>query len=272
MKRIIIPVAAVISLLGTSCNGNGSGDDPVKTFGIKAANYAAQNQIDSLKLIYPTLNADSVALNYIADSIKIAETGQPGIYTITLTKDASLSVKQAEDGTLTVTGSHGIIGLTPSQEKLAKGTGMITPELSDNEIAERLKDKDFVKFIENKAVQYVAKNFKRGKQTTIKDIEYMMDTGIIRFNVDNNLDVPMQGSDYTFNVVMEDLRTGQTWTNKQQGKDVPAGGSVYYDVEGSGYTGPSRTYVNTTLSNQAILEKYYTPTGKEYDEYLASKK
>lgn len=86
---------------------------------------------------------------------------------------------------------------------------------------------------------------------------------IMRVTVHNKSAMHIMGSDYQvlFNGV--DMRTedSQTWSEK--GKDLPPHGSVTFKYKVRYYYDLKKAYVNTTISNAEAFKKYVTSTGNE---------
>ncbi len=270
MKKLLC--AAALGCLIASC---GSKSDPVRDLAEDFAIKASDNMLDSIRSIYPdAAKADSLALSFATDSMRITETANPGTYTVQFNPTASITIVKDADGNMKVSDSHGIFAYPDSVFETAKATGQWDTSLTDAENASRMADTDFMPYLINQVIRHTAKNFKASQDfTVIKYPEYGMDMGLFEVTVNNDTDHPIDASDYNLYIVYHYMHMGvdERTTAKVDGKAVPPHSSVTFREEFSGHSFPEKAYVNTTMNDSQLFRKYFTPTGKEYTEYIESK-
>lgn len=231
--------------------------------------------LDSIRNIYPdAAKADSLSLSFATDSLKITETATPGTYTATFSPSSSITIVKDAGGNMKVSDSHGIFAYPDSVFEAAKATGQWDASLSDAENASRMADKDFMPYLINQVIRHTAKNFKASQDfTVIKYPEFGMDSGLFEVTVNNDTDHPVDASDYNLYIVYHYMHMGVDERNtvKVDGKAIPPHSSATFREDFSGHAFPEKAYVNTTMSDRQLFRKYFTPTGKEYAEYLDAK-
>ena len=67
--------------------------------------------------------------------------------------------------------------------------------------------------------------------------------------------------------IFADGQHGSGYYN-EKGRDIPAGGSISVQFSYAGNSMPTKALVVLNLNDQQLFEKYFTPTGNEFDEYL----
>lgn len=276
MKKGLLLIALIaVAAVCSSCGGGMSEADQVKEFATGFATKVSQNQVDSIRALYAdAAKIDSFAVVFVPDSVSVAETETPGTYKVSL-GTADFTVKRAEDGTMSVTGSHGLAAYPADALDFAKKTGQWKDGLSDAEQAIRMADKDFRPYVVASFPKAFAKMLMvKGKLRVVKWLNGP-DMAVVTMgaNVVSTCDKPIDGSDYE--VVfkgqwMNDFVITPT-TEREPGKHIAPRGSVLITTEVLEYDVLQRAYVNIKISNDALFNKYFTPTGNEYDEYLKSK-
>ncbi len=259
--------------LFAACTSGSDGNKAVRQFAIDFATKVSQNQLDSVKAIYADAEkADSLALNFIADSVTVTATEAPGTFLATFTQGADATITQDEDGTMRATTSHGLFAYPADVLTFAQKTGQYKAALSDVENASRMADKDFKSRLIKQHIQNAAKKLKVvGQSKVVKEPEMMMDTGILAYTVQSTSEQPISGSDYEVFFKVLYVREMNSYIEKKAGQDLPPHGSATFTIEFTGYCDVERAWVNTTLSEEAHFNKYFQATGNEYDEYMKSK-
>ena len=259
----------------SSCEKSATPEEQVKQFAINFAEKVSKNQKDSLTAIWPdVVKADSLALAFAADSISVEPTQTAGQYKVNF-GNADMLVTMAEDGKMTVDETHGLFAYPAEDIDFAKKTGQWKDGLNDLEQAERMGDKDFKAWVTTDFSKKIQGALTVGRQLkTIKDIEYMMDSGIMAAIIHNNSDIAFSASDY--NVVfrycdLHDMMTERYSFETKPGKDIPANGTVQVACDFTGRYFPQSASVKMKLSNEQLAAKYFKPTGNEYEEYLKTK-
>lgn len=256
----------------TACNGSSS--DPnadIKEFANRFGNYVTNHQTDSVRAFYADAEkADSLALLFIADSIKVTETETPGTFVVKYSDAADITLTKSENGKKTVISSHGLFVFPTNAMEFAQATGQWEAGLSDAELADRMADKNFKPWLIKKHIKTSAQKFK-----VVGSPKVISTTGqamfemvvIVGATVQSQSDQPISGSDYKVHFRGEDLRGGGSFTWTANGKDVPPHGSVTITSQSSPYAEVKSAYVNTTLSEEAHFNKYFKATGGEWKEY-----
>ncbi|MBR4552386.1 MAG: hypothetical protein IKO20_01520 [Bacteroidaceae bacterium] len=276
MKKELLLIALIaVAAVCTSCGGGMSEADQVKEFATGFATKVSQNQVDSIRALYAdAAKIDSFAVAFVPDSVSVAETETPGTYKVSL-GTADFTVKRADDGTMSVTGSHGLAAYPADALDFAKKTGQWKDGLSDAEQAVRMADKDFRPYVEASFPKAFAKMLMvKGKLRIVKGLNgpAVMAVGTMGANVVSTCDKPIDGKDYevVFKGQYIDFAITPT-TVREPGKNIAPKGSVLITTEFMERLDLQSAYVNIKISNDALFNKYFTPTGNEYDEYLKSK-
>ncbi|MBD5221735.1 MAG: hypothetical protein HDS70_05130 [Bacteroidales bacterium] len=273
-KRILMPLMSVcLAASGIALVSCGGKTDKVKAFAVDFATKAGKNQLDSLKLLYPSLDADSVALAFSADSITIADGAEPDNFIVNLGNSASVNVVVAEDGTISATSSKGLYAFKDADLSFAKSIGMYDASFDDKALRKRLSEIPDVKayLTEDYAATH-KKDLAVTSSVTGHAAGYMTLRNL-HIKVTNKGNVPVKGSDYTVNYRAAWMDFGQPMSRSYSapGKDVPVGGSVTITKTITGMGGV--TGISWKNKDAAFdFDKDFKPTGKEYQTYLDSKK
>ena len=275
MKQKTFLLASVVALL-TACNaGSGDPNADVKEFANRFANYVTNHQNDSVRTFYADAEkADSLALTFIADSIKVTETETPGIFLVKYNDAADITLTKGQDGKMTVNASHGIFAYPAEALEFARATGLWEARLSDADLASRMADKNFKPWLIKKHIKTSAQKFKVvGSPRVISSSgTSMSDMAVtVGVTVQSQSDQPISGTDYKVHFRGVDLRPfGGSFTWSENGKDIPPHGSVTITTQSSPYAEVKSAFVNTTLSEEAHFNKYFKATGNEWKEYQAA--
>lgn len=274
MKKLNALWLFVVGLLIVACSGGGSKltpEEEVRNYGKYFVEKLSANELDSLKASYPEIvNADSI-VPLKTDSIFVEETA-PGKFNVTLSKGINLKVDRDEDGEITVTESKGLFAFPADKVEMAKKTGMWDDNLNDAQLNQRMKDDGFFNWLkEAKTVNtsdIIALGKTEGDGYWTRGFRYVV----------NKTDQPIKGSDYQvikkysysiFNGWDVDVNSG---TEVLRGKDIPPHGSVKFEFSSSNHGEEEIKSVKLKLSQEEIQERFAPYTGKEYQEYLNSKK
>ena len=271
MKKFFY-LASLISLFFiASCKENK--EQKVQAFSDKFVGYVNANQIDSIMILYPTANFDSIA-SLPPDSVQI--TGLEGVYHIDFGSGQWIDVKENEDGSLIVEKSKGLAAFPADKVEMAKKTGMWDSSLTDAELNQRMHDDEFFSFLEAQGSNATDNIITVGRWTITKEWYGNDSPGMATQTVTNNTDQPISGADYEFVMISEDPYSAasgerpRTWTNN--GKDIPPHGSISENFEIYNQSAPEIKSIKWNLTPQQLQEKFASYTGREYQEYLDSKK
>ena len=275
-KTLMLAALFAVGLLATSCGGGTSEADQVKDFALDFATKVSKNQVDSVRALYAdAAKCDSFAVTFVPDSVTVTETETPGTYKVSLGA-ADFTVKRAEDGTMSVVESHGLAAYPADALDFAKKTGQWKDGLNDAEQAVRMADKDFRTQVVAAFPKAFAKMLMvKGGLDVVKpcDGPGVYAVGTLGANVVSTCDKPIAGSDYevVFKGQSMNYESSSAVTSRQPGKDIAPNGKVLVTVDFNYRLDFESAYVNIKISNDELFNKYFTATGKEYDEYLAAK-
>ncbi len=269
-KTFIAAVCITAVAAFTACGSSSSdkSDDGARAFAEKFASFVSNNQIDSIRALYPdAAECDSFALKFVADSIKIEANAQADTFVVNVGGGADFTVVKGADGTMKVTTSHGLLALNEADLPFAKSVGQYKEGLTDVKLARRMGVKDFKNIMISKVANEVRAKVIAGKSfREIKFPEYSADEGISAVTVTNGTSQKISGSDYMVKI-FADGQYGSGYYN-EKGRDIPAKGSVPIQFSYAGNSMPTKALVVLNLNDQQLFEKYFTPTGNEFDEYL----
>lgn len=266
--RLFITVPLAAALL-CSCSGN---KKEVTDFAADFARKVQAGQVDSLKMVYPQIeDADSIAVTFVADSLRVDDTDKDGVYNVSYGNGVAVTVRMDGDGRMTVLDSRGLFAYPKEKEQFARKTGALKGDLTDVEKAKRMVIVDLMAEDIYSRYSDKRKNAIVNLGLTItKDIMFMMDEGAAHYTLKNTTDRPIKGSEYT--VTWEDSYIGSgiedTSYRTETGKDIPANGTVKFPFAFTGHAGSSISKITMKeLSNKEFMADY-TPVGNEYEAYV----
>ena len=273
MKKLLFAFVPLMMLGACGENKKATPEEEVRNYGKYFIEKVSANQLDSLQASYPDIaKADSI-VQIQSDTIIVAESA-PGQYNMTLGEGIVLKVNRSDDGNIKVTESKGLFSFPEDKLDIAKKTGMWDDNLSDAQINERMKDEEFFKMIEKKSDINLNNIISSGKMVVTKDwpgVEY--ESGAGYFPLKNNTDIAISGTDYQVVIKTENVYTGETWTFTEAGKDLAPNGSAKINVQFRPRSSPEKASIKFKISESDLKAKFSPNfTGKEYQEYLNSKK
>ena len=269
MRKICLYSLLCLGLISIySCSQN---QKRVQTFADTFVGYVNGDQLDSIRSIYPTANFDSVSpLN--SDSIQIAETD--GVYHIDFGSTKWIEVKENEDGTFTIENSKGITAFPEDKYNIAVNTGMLNDSISDTKAQELLNDSTYFAWLNEKVSKELKESlkFSRGMiKTSGGEPNYNITWPVTVTNKGNST---INGSSYyvatRWYSYWGDGRPGKGTPITIKGEDLAPGETKTFTFKQKAFAlnPPTLEY---NLSSKELL-KLFKPTGKEYQEYLDSKK
>ncbi len=269
MKKKVI-IGALMALLLLSCSGNG--EKAVRDYALQFAKAVSSGDSSSVVKMYPDAAlADSLALSFVEDSLKIESNEKGDSILIHYTSDIWVRALKDENDSLRIISSRGLFVYNADVMEFANSTGQFNSSLTDLENAERMNDKEFKPWLIKKHIKTAAEKFKVvGKPRVLYGEPAMSTTVTWEVTVKSTSDQPISGADYKVYFKGENKTEPINWS--ENGEDVPPKGSVNIMTLGGMWTLVNSAYVNTTLSEEAYFNKYFKPTGKEYEEFLAERK
>ena len=281
MKRIAVAIpAALISLciLG-SC---GSKKKKVEEFADKVIVYVDANSLDSLRTVYPFAIFDSIAFAEF-NGVEVSQ-GEKNLWRVDLGKDTWLDVMVHRDGELVIVESNGIAAFPKENYDLAVATGLISSNMTDVEKQNQMNDTLFFAWMQNKAMESMNDivSISHGQPRTLYGVDLLgrpCEGSVVKLavTVTNNSDKPVSGSDYSigYTYSVENCSDGSIppshLRDAQRGIDLASGASGTINIAKFGYN-LRNVAVNYNMSKDDYLKNQFKPTGKEYEEYLKSKK
>lgn len=276
MKKIYLfglSLAIGISAL-SSCGKKNSPEDEVRSYGKYFIEKLAANQMDSLKASYPDIVKADSFVPLESDTIIVVETA-PGQYDMALAQGVTLKVNRSDDGSIFVTESKGLFAFPDNKLDIARETGMWDANISDAQLNERMKDEEFFKMMEKKSNINPNNIISVGKVVSTSEwsgFDYD-DSGTGYFPLKNNTDMAISGADYQVVIRVSDIFSGESWSYTEPGKDLAPNGSARINVRFRPKSNPERASIKFKISESDLKAKFSPDfTGREYQEYLDSKK
>lgn len=272
MNNTITSIAACALLMLASCSNPRM--DKAKAFAASFANDINDGNTESVVAVYPDAEyAEDLALDYIADSVTINETGQPDELEISYGNGTSLTVEIPDDASsVKVISSTGLFKYPGEKLSFARKVGAINGNITDKTLAERMVT------VENLSTalfnDYAASRKNAIKNlgfTVTKDIEFAVEEGKGYYTLKNTTDQPISGDDYQIALEWTSMGPGYEETNieMEKGKDIPAGGTVRIPQSFTGHIFSDIKAITMKTPAKEDFFKNYEPTGKEYADYVA---
>jgi hypothetical protein len=247
--------------------------------------------------LYPNAEkAEAFAISFNKDSIVVSHQNGNDTIDVRLSYKQSLRIVKDDNGQMHVVSSKGLFSYPADQINFAMKTGWINPSLDDVECAERLNEKDFVSWIEKKAIAAMQSKVKV-IQSSVKRGENVGSWGnqsadvynyeVVLENM-NSCDIAadayivgvvVKGYDFTWWADEGETKSPYSESgNSLTGKMIPRKGTVTYSWVGEEYGGahggrvPEKLECNVIFNpSKEVAIAAYEPTGKEFSEYLNSK-
>ena len=274
MKKNVL-IGALMALLLLSCSGN---EKAVRDYALQFAKAVSSGDSSSVVKMYPDAAlADSLALSFVEDSIKIESNEKGDSILIHYTPEIWVRALKDENDSIKIVSSKGLFAYPADQLALAKSTGQYADNFDDKGNAERMADKFFLNSLADK----LTSRLKSGLKATCRVVSTNFTTGVSTYSVtirnDNDFDVPADAYSFVlaekyFDTDLErDVVSGYKTID---GVEVKAKSTATCPVPGKydfEYSSLSAS-VKINYSKEQAVSKLLKPTGHEYEEYLASKK
>lgn len=279
MKKLttVILLFAGIGLIA-SCGKKATPEEEVRNYGKYFVEKINANQLDSLTASYPDISKADSIVPLQSDSIVVTEVA-PGQFDVTLAEGVTLKVNCSDDGNISVTESKGLFAFPDDKMDIAGKTGMWNANISDVQLAERMNDEDFFKWLNDTFEEKVSKIITIGKFQGLP----FMEGGTMGFGsqtLTNTSDVDLDGSEYSIVASGNYIDYGgadgvmeEKINSVSKGYPIKAHGTKKETDVYSGHHGSvTINKIKWNLSPDQLREKFVPYTGKEYQEYLDSKK
>lgn len=273
---LIIAILTAAASFGSCRKGNGdtgNGNDPqtmdINDFAAYFADLAARNMRDSLYQVYPDVrNADSISFAPAGKPFAITDLGG-GKYEIVYSPTLKILVEKDPQGHLTVTETFGLFAYDSIQSSLASRSGLKEVGINDVELARRMNDTDFFRYLAEKS---------QIKTTDILQVGapvYNSTDGITGYVPILNLtDSEVAGEDFMISLHSMTDHNGQEENQLMMvaGRDIAPNDTIRVEVVNAPYHVLRVNGVKFKLSQEELSEKYAPLTGNEYREYLEGKR
>lgn len=277
-RKQLFGIASILTGMAlTACSSGGksvSPEDEVRESVKHFVEMVSAGQLDSVKNIYPEIAmADSIA-PVKSDSISVTETGK-GSYDVAVAEGITVKITRSDDGAVKITESKGLFAYPAEKIEFAKNTGMWDAALSDVKLNERMKDEGFADFIKDKISSQTKNIITIGALSGSSfDTDYTQ-------TLKNNSNVEIRPSDYVINVTGVEYYWNEEYgvnepreiRTTKPGKAISPNGSARVSFP-TYYGSPSGEIKGITwkISDEEKARRFAKFTGKEYQEYLDSKK
>jgi len=244
--------------------------------------------------LYPNAEkAEAFAISFNKDSIVVSHQNGNDTIDVKLSYKQSLRIVKDDNKQMRIVSSKGLFSFPADQIDFAMKTGWINATLDDAECAERLNEKDFVSWIEKKAiaamrskVKVVKSSVKRGENVgswggqsaDVYNYEVVLEN---MNNCDIAADAYIVGivvKGYDFTWWADEGETKEPYSesgNSLTGKIIPSKGTVTYAWVSEEYGGAHGGRVPEELECNIIFDPSladafaaYELTGNEYSEYM----
>ncbi|MCH5236629.1 MAG: hypothetical protein J1E95_02380 [Muribaculaceae bacterium] len=281
MKKIatILMLFVVIGLI-VSCGKKITPEEEVRNYGKYFVEKVNANQLDSLKLTYPDIvKADSI-MPIKSDTIIVAEIA-PGQYDMMLAEGITLKVSRSDDGHISVIESKGLFAFPIDKVNIAKKTGMVRESMNDKEIIEIIEDSDYFEWLKNKYLSMVGYVIKvtPGKMNIVSVPNAEAIIGKMNLTINNLSDRQVSGEAYNIFYKSYECDGGSddsaetfTITRKLNGIDLGPNENRIIKVSIPEAMKFYDFKIKPVDGKEELIKYQYEPTGKEYQEYLDSKK
>lgn len=277
-RKQLFGIASILTGMAlTACSSGGksvSPEDEVRESVKHFVEMVSAGQLDSVKNIYPEIAmADSIA-PVKSDSISVTETGK-GSYDVAVAEGITVKITRSDDGAVKITESKGLFAYPAEKIEFAKNTGMWDAALSDVKLNERMKDEGFADFIKDKISSQTKNIITIGALSGSSfDTDYTQ-------TLKNNSNVEIRPLDYVINVTGVEYYWNEEYgVNEPReiritkpGKAISPNGSAKVSFP-TYYGSPSGEIKGITwkISDEEKARRFAKFTGKEYQEYIDSKK
>ena len=268
MKSLIYAVMISAALLMVSC----SGDNKVKAFVEEFATAVANGDRAAIERMYPdAVKADSLTVNYNADSILITEDEAKKLTQVNLSKGVYLVLEENANGEYVIQSSYGLFAYPHAEYSFARKTGQWKDGLTDAEQAERMADKGLADYLYEEFNNKVKSALSIANTGTWGDDyyegEWVSSKGAV-FKVKNSSSIDIPGSAWSIIYKEGYWGGGEMATEEVLGIDVKAGETVTVRTKKLGSSMESETGQRLNIkgiTKEEFMASFH-PIGNEYEE------
>lgn len=268
MKTIIKSIVSALCFMCMAACGQGDPKAEVTAFANRFASYVAQNQLDSIRAVYPdAAECDSFALNFVADSMRVEANEQAGTFTVSVGNGKDFVIAKDKDGKLSIVSSHGLVAFNADDLAFAKIVGQYKEGLTDVQQSRRMGVKEFKESLVFSFVKELQAKVKTGRVNPEVQLPmFAADEGVGAVTVSNAMSKAIDGSDYKVDIFAEGQHGSGSY--QQKGKTIPANGSTTIQFSYAGNSWPTGALLTFVIPDEQLFAKYFEATGNEFDEYL----
>ena len=249
-------------------------DGKVKEQVVEMAKKISGNDLKSVRAFYPDAKkADSLALKWDEESIKITETKEKDTYLVEFGDGVDMTIVKDKDDNFTVKESHNLFAFEPKFLAFAKKTGQWKKGLTDSEQADRMRDRGLAQYL----LDQFNKDMKNGLSIvntgTYGDDYYegeWISAKGCTFTVKNTTSFTVPGGSYYIIYKVGYWGGGSMSKENVPGADIAPGATVTLRTKNLGVDMESDSSQNLVVKGLTMEEfmDLFVPTGKEYDEYV----
>lgn len=289
-----IALLLLILILGGYWCYSRSDDQEIHQFVERFAKAVESGDKQTICQLYPKADkTKSLNISYQKDSVEVTRSKGNDTIEVQLNSLQSIRLFRGNKKQMYIASSKGLFAFPKEEMLLAMQTGWINTSLDDVEKAERLKDKQFIPWLEKKAVTVMKSKVKVAKSTVERgeNVGNFGSTSADVYNYEvvlenmNNCDIAadayivsvvVKGYDFTWWADEGEKKEPYSDScNSLTGKIIPKKGTVIFSWVSEEYGGAHGGRVPEELNCEVIFEPTkvdavaaYEPTGKEYLEYL----
>ena len=275
MKKITLIAIPLIALTFVSCTEDGTNEAKQFISDLKTA--ISSGDSAAISQLYPdALKADSLALNIIADSVKVEKSGNGDTLQLLLGDGKRITLLKTGDNAYQAQSSIGLFVWPEKEVAFAKQTGQWKDGLTDAEQAERMADKGLVTYLFDEFNAKVKDGLSILNVKTYGDDYYegeWVSCKGMQFTVKNNTDIDIPGSAWSITYKEGYWGGGEMASELVPGEDIKAGGTVTVKTKKLASSTESETTQRLNVKGLTLEEFLadFHPSGKEYDEYVKSR-
>lgn len=264
-----LTAAALTAALLCSCSGE---KKTVTDFATSFAGWVADAKADSILAVYPDSKyAEKLAIDFVADSLTVDKSDTAGVYKVSYRNGVSALVKIDPNGNCSITETRGVFSYPKEKLEFARKTGALKDDETDVELATTMATVDALAgSLYEKYSQERKKAIVVSEPVITRDVMFMLDEGAGYYTLTNTTSQPVKGSEYTITWQGDYLGPMGDSTNHsvENGKDIPANGSVNIPFEFTGRYFP--TLKKVTMKEMSVDEFFaaYEPQGREFATYV----
>ena len=275
MNKIALIAVVLAALTFVSCTDDGTHEAKKFLTDLRAAISGGDSA--AISKLYPdAVKADSLALNIVADSVRVESSGSGDTLHVSLGGGKQITLLKTGDNAFQVLSSRGLFAWPEKEVAFAKQTGQWKDGLTDAEQSERMADKGLVAYLFDEFNSKIKDGLSILTVKTYGDSyyegEWVSCKGML-FTVKNSTDIDIPGSAWSITYKEGYWGGGQMSSELVPGEDIKAGGTVTVKTKELASSTESETSQRLNVKGLTLEEflSDFHPSGKEYDEYVKAR-